>query len=170
MSLVMRSCLGSFLWSIFQWFYTGGPNCGFTAFPTFGLTAYNRGYGDSKNSHIPFQFRLVHDRAFVGMILFLRHCLQSWIGVEFPFICNDTISDACRFYINMNGTYVGVGMISPYLINISMLVGSIISWGIMWPYLQSKKGIWYDANLQETSLKGLNGYKVTTATLSNHDS
>jgi uncharacterized oligopeptide transporter (OPT) family protein len=66
----------------------------------------------------------------------------------------------------MNGTYVGVGMISPYLINISMLVGSIISWGIIWPYLQTKKGIWYDANLQETSLKGLNGYKVRTATLS----
>ncbi|CAD6229264.1 unnamed protein product [Miscanthus lutarioriparius] len=106
-SLVVRSCLGSLLWSIFQWFYTGGPNCGFTSFPTFGLTAYKHG-----------------------------------------------------FYINMNGTYVGVGMISPYLINISMLVGSIISWGIMWPYLQTKKGIWYDANLQETSLKGLNGYKV----------
>nr|CAB3478742.1 unnamed protein product [Digitaria exilis] len=106
-SLVVRSCLGSFLWSAFQWFYTGGPNCGFTAFPTFGLPAYNRG-----------------------------------------------------FYINMNGTYVGVGMISPYLINISMLVGSIISWGFMWPYLLTKKGDWYDANLQETSLKGLNGYKV----------
>ncbi|CAL4953835.1 unnamed protein product [Urochloa decumbens] len=106
-ALVVRSCLGSLLWSIFQWFYTGGPECGFTAFPTFGLTAYNRG-----------------------------------------------------FYINMNGTYVGVGMISPYLINISMLVGSIISWGIMWPYLESKKGLWYDANLPDTSLKGLNGYKV----------
>ena len=65
----------------------------------------------------------------------------------------------------MNGTYVGVGMISPYLINISMLVGSIISWGFMWPYLLGKKGEWYDANLQETSLKGLNGYKVTTATM-----
>jgi len=73
-------------------------------------------------------------------------------------------SGACRFYINMNGTYVGVGMISPYLINISMLVGSIISWGFMWPYLLGKKGQWYDVNLQETSLKGLNGYKVTTAT------
>ncbi|PUZ54145.1 hypothetical protein GQ55_5G106500 [Panicum hallii var. hallii] len=107
MTLVVQSCLGSLLWSIFQWFYTGGPSCGFTAFPTFGLTAFNRG-----------------------------------------------------FYINMNGTYVGVGMISPYLINISMLVGSIISWGFMWPYLLSKKGEWYEANLQETSLKGLNGYKV----------
>ncbi|KAJ1286046.1 hypothetical protein BS78_03G324100 [Paspalum vaginatum] len=106
-SLVVRSCLGSLLWSIFQWFYTGGPHCGFTAFPFFGLNAYNHG-----------------------------------------------------FYINMNGTYVGVGMISPYLINVSMLVGSVISWGVMWPYLLTKKGIWYDANLQETSLKGLNGYKV----------
>ncbi|KAL6614236.1 hypothetical protein ACP70R_036506 [Stipagrostis hirtigluma subsp. patula] len=108
-ALVIQSCLGSFCWSVFQWFYTGGPNCGFTAFPTFGLEAFNRG-----------------------------------------------------FFINLNGTYVGVGMISPYLINVSMLVGSIISWGFMWPYITSKRGIWYDANLQESSLKGLNGYKVTT--------
>ncbi|XP_062205674.1 probable metal-nicotianamine transporter YSL18 [Phragmites australis] len=106
-SLVIRSCLGSLFWSVFQWFYSGGPNCGFTSFPTFGLNAFQRG-----------------------------------------------------FYINLNGTYIGVGMISPYLINISMLVSSIISWGIVWPYIQSKRGSWYDADLQESSLKGLNGYKV----------
>jgi len=42
-TLVVQSCVASLLWSIFQWFYTGGPRCGFTAFPTFGLTAFNRG-------------------------------------------------------------------------------------------------------------------------------
>lgn len=30
----------SFLWSFFQWFFTGGDNCGFSNFPTFGLKAY----------------------------------------------------------------------------------------------------------------------------------
>ncbi|KAL0797143.1 hypothetical protein Bca101_068520 [Brassica carinata] len=30
----------SFLWSFFQWFFTGGYNCGFSNFPTFGLKAY----------------------------------------------------------------------------------------------------------------------------------
>ncbi|KAG9146150.1 hypothetical protein Leryth_015944, partial [Lithospermum erythrorhizon] len=29
----------SFLWSFFQWFYTGGDGCGFLNFPTFGLKA-----------------------------------------------------------------------------------------------------------------------------------
>jgi hypothetical protein len=42
-SLVLRTCLGSMFWSVFQWFYTGGPNCGFHSSPTFGLTAFHRG-------------------------------------------------------------------------------------------------------------------------------
>jgi hypothetical protein len=42
-SLMIRSCLGSLFMSIFQWFYTGGPHCGLTAFPSFGLQAFNRG-------------------------------------------------------------------------------------------------------------------------------
>ncbi|TVU02361.1 hypothetical protein EJB05_52146 [Eragrostis curvula] len=109
-TLVLRTCFGSLFWSVFQWFYTGGPNCGFTSFPTFGLTAFKRG-----------------------------------------------------FYFNLNGTYIGVGMISPYLINISMLVGSIVSWGFFWPFIESKKGSWYAADLQDTSLKGINGYKVFSA-------
>ncbi|KAM3333474.1 hypothetical protein ACQJBY_028524 [Aegilops geniculata] len=106
-SLMIQSCLGSFFMSIFQWFYSGGPHCGMTFFPSFGLAAFNRG-----------------------------------------------------FYLNLNGTYVGVGMISPYLINISMLVGAIVSWGFMWPYIETKEGSWYAADLQEGSLRGINGYKV----------
>jgi hypothetical protein len=30
----------SFAWAFFQWFYTGGDDCGFNAFPTLGLEAY----------------------------------------------------------------------------------------------------------------------------------
>ncbi|KAG5019244.1 hypothetical protein JHK87_015099 [Glycine soja] len=30
----------SFLWAFFQWFYSGGDNCGFVQFPTFGLKAW----------------------------------------------------------------------------------------------------------------------------------
>ncbi|KAI7738137.1 hypothetical protein M8C21_014546, partial [Ambrosia artemisiifolia] len=32
----------SFLWAIFQWFYTGQGECGFAQFPTFGLQAWKR--------------------------------------------------------------------------------------------------------------------------------
>lgn len=34
----------SFLWGFFQWFFTGGTDCGFVAFPTFGLKAYDNKY------------------------------------------------------------------------------------------------------------------------------
>ncbi|KAG0492060.1 hypothetical protein HPP92_005458 [Vanilla planifolia] len=106
-SFLFKSLGGSFLWSFFQWFYTGGSDCGFGSFPTFGLEAYNN-----------------------------------------------------RFYFDFSTTYIGVGMICPYMINVSLLLGSVISWGILWPYISSKKGVWYDSELHDSSLQGLNGYKV----------
>lgn len=51
-------------------------------------------------------------------------------------------------------------MICPYLINASLLIGSLISWGVLWPWIKNKKGAWYDATLPESSLSGLTGYKV----------
>ncbi|KAJ4974473.1 hypothetical protein NE237_007647 [Protea cynaroides] len=100
----------SFLWSLFQWFFTGGDNCGFHSFPTFGLKAYTN-----------------------------------------------------MFYFDFSATYVGVGMICPYIINVSVLVGGIISWGIMWPLIADKKGDWYSEKLPSSSLLGLQGYKVFIA-------
>lgn len=34
----------SFLWSFFQWFYSGGDQCGFANFPVFGLKAWKQSY------------------------------------------------------------------------------------------------------------------------------
>ncbi|XP_042504777.1 probable metal-nicotianamine transporter YSL7 isoform X3 [Macadamia integrifolia] len=68
-----------------------------------------------------------------------------------------------RFYFDFSATYVGVGMICPYIINISLLVGAILSWGIMWPLIESTKGHWYPANLPSSSLHGLQGYKIFIA-------
>ncbi|XP_073012672.1 probable metal-nicotianamine transporter YSL10 [Typha latifolia] len=100
----------SFFWGFFQWFYTGGDDCGFLAFPSLGLEAYRN-----------------------------------------------------KFYFDFSATYVGVGMICPYLVNISVLLGGIISWGIMWPLIDAKKGHWYSADLPSTSLHGLQGYRVFIA-------
>jgi hypothetical protein len=41
-SLLFKSFMGSFMWSLFQWFYTAENGCGFGAFPTFGMEAYQR--------------------------------------------------------------------------------------------------------------------------------
>ncbi|KAF8772227.1 hypothetical protein HU200_005942 [Digitaria exilis] len=65
-----------------------------------------------------------------------------------------------KFFFDFSATYVGVGMICPYIINFSLLLGSVVSWGVMWPYIESKRGLWYDAKLPRSSLHGLNGYQI----------
>ncbi|XBH63471.1 hypothetical protein VPH35_117436 [Triticum aestivum] len=98
---------GSFLWSFFQWFYTGGDGCGFVQFPTFGLKAWKQ-----------------------------------------------------TFYFDFSMTYVGAGMICPHIVNISTLLGAIISWGILWPLISKNKGDWYPAKVPESSMRSLYGYKA----------
>ncbi|KAK2434123.1 putative metal-nicotianamine transporter YSL7 [Trifolium repens] len=105
-----KSLSFSFLWGVFQWFFTAGDACGFASFPTFGLEAYQK-----------------------------------------------------MFYFDFSTTYVGVGMICPYIINVSMLIGGILSWGVMWPLIENKKGDWYSPNLKQSSLHGLQGYKLFIA-------
>ncbi|XP_057462094.1 metal-nicotianamine transporter YSL3-like isoform X2 [Actinidia eriantha] len=91
----------SFLWGFFQWFYSGGGQCGFSNFPTFGLKAWK----------------------------------QSM-------------------------TYIGAGMICSHLVNLSLLLGAVLSWGVMWPLIRDQKGDWFPGTLPESSMKSLNGYKV----------
>uniref|UniRef100_A0A803MDC3 Uncharacterized protein n=1 Tax=Chenopodium quinoa TaxID=63459 RepID=A0A803MDC3_CHEQI len=68
-----------------------------------------------------------------------------------------------KFYFDFSATYVGVGMICPYIVNISLLLGAIISYGIMWPLIAKQKGHWFDATLEDSSLHGLQGYKIFIA-------
>ncbi|XP_073102325.1 probable metal-nicotianamine transporter YSL12 [Elaeis guineensis] len=100
----------SFLWRFFQWFYSPNDQCGFQAFPSLGLKAYDN-----------------------------------------------------TFYFDFSAAYVGVGMICPYIVNISILLGAILSWGIMWPLIGKKEGSWYPANLESSDLHGLQGYRVFIA-------
>ncbi|XP_031736985.1 probable metal-nicotianamine transporter YSL7 isoform X2 [Cucumis sativus] len=65
-----------------------------------------------------------------------------------------------KFYFDFSATYVGVGMICPYTINISLLLGAILSWGLMWPLIEKKKGDWFSAELHASSFHGLQSYKV----------
>lgn len=64
------------------------------------------------------------------------------------------------FYFDFSLTYVGTGMICPHIVNLSLLFGAVISWGIMWPLIEKHKGNWYPADLPESSMRGLNGYKA----------
>ncbi|KAK6154070.1 hypothetical protein DH2020_013709 [Rehmannia glutinosa] len=111
----------SFLWGFFQWFFTAGDDCGFVNFPTFGLKAY-------ENNQVCIRKKIVQCTS--DHVIFLT----------FFTLCVDR-KKTHRFYFDFSATYVGVGMICPYLINISLLVGAILSWGVMWPLIQQKKGL-----------------------------
>lgn len=66
----------------------------------------------------------------------------------------------CRFYFDFSPTYVGCGLICPHIVNCSVLLGAIISWGFLWPFIATKAGDWYPNNLGSNDFKGLYGYKV----------
>lgn len=51
-------------------------------------------------------------------------------------------------------------MICSHIVNLSLLIGAVLSWGVMWPLISEKKGDWFPQNIKESSMKSLNGYKV----------
>lgn len=66
-------------------------------------------------------------------------------------------------YFDFSMTYIGAGLICPHIVNISVLLGAIVSWGLMWPLIQNHEGDWYPAGLKSYDFKGLYGYKVISA-------
>ncbi|AQK44939.1 putative metal-nicotianamine transporter YSL7 [Zea mays] len=68
-----------------------------------------------------------------------------------------------RFYFDFSTTYVGAGMICPHTVNVSVLLGGILSWGLLWPLIAQKRGSWFDAKLPDSSLEGMQGYRVFIA-------
>ncbi|KAA0042651.1 metal-nicotianamine transporter YSL1-like [Cucumis melo var. makuwa] len=64
------------------------------------------------------------------------------------------------FFFDFDSTFVGAGMICSHLVNLSLLLGAILSYGLMWPLLDRLKGRWYPESLEESDMKSLYGYKV----------
>lgn len=131
----------SFMWSFFQWFYTGGPVCGFVQFPTFGLKAWKQTY------------------AFLLSVV-SHYNISVIIGTQQTLLINVFSCD--RFFFDFSLTYVGAGMICSHLVNLSTLLGAVLSWGILWPLISKQKGVWYPADVPASSMKSLYGYKVST--------
>eukprot|EP01018_Ginkgo_biloba_P003653 Gb_40227 [translate_table: standard] len=67
------------------------------------------------------------------------------------------------FYFDFSPTYIGCGLICPHIVNCSVLLGAIISWGVLWPVISKRAGDWYPADLGSNDFKGLYGYKVFIA-------
>ncbi|CAL5026192.1 unnamed protein product [Urochloa decumbens] len=64
------------------------------------------------------------------------------------------------FFFDFSLTYVGAGMICSHLVNVSLLLGAILSWGVMWPLIGEQKGNWYSAEASEHSMSSIYGYKA----------
>ncbi|KAM2075521.1 hypothetical protein FF1_038425 [Malus domestica] len=64
------------------------------------------------------------------------------------------------FYFDFSMTFVGAGMICSHLVNLSLLLGSLLSFGVMWPLIGRLKGQWFSESLDEYDMKSLYGYKV----------
>lgn len=66
---------------------------------------------------------------------------------------------------------IGVGMICPVQVTYSLMVGAILSYGIMWPLIEGKQGDWFPRGTKYgeggSNTAGLQGYKVTYFTV-NH--
>ncbi|KAK8593103.1 hypothetical protein V6N12_045190 [Hibiscus sabdariffa] len=109
-------------------------------------------------------------------------CLGKYLSISLVWCCFkwffSGIGDSCgfdnfptfgltlfkrTFYFDFSPTYVGVGLICPHIVNCSILLGAIISWGFLWPFISARAGDWYPSGLENTDFKGLYGYKVSIA-------
>ncbi|KAI5651079.1 hypothetical protein M9H77_37084 [Catharanthus roseus] len=109
-------------------------------------------------------------------------CLGKYLSISFCWSCFkwffSGIGDSCgfdqfpslglalyknTFYFDFSPTYVGCGLICPHIVNCSVLLGAIISWGFLWPFISQHAGQWYPADLGSNDFKGLYGYKVFIA-------
>ncbi|CAL5017323.1 unnamed protein product [Urochloa decumbens] len=106
-------------------------------------------------------------------------CLGKYLSISFLWNCFkwffSGVGDSCgfdnfpslgllafrnTFYFDFSATYIGCGLICSHTVNCSTLLGAIVSWGFLWPYVSTKAGDWYPANLGNNDFKGLYGYKV----------
>ncbi|KAI3457815.1 hypothetical protein Pfo_014478 [Paulownia fortunei] len=109
-------------------------------------------------------------------------CLGKYLSISFCWSCFkwffSGVGDSCgfdnfpslgltlfknTFYFDFSPTYVGCGLICPHIVNCSVLLGAIISWGFLWPFISQQAGDWYPADLGSNDFKGLYGYKVFIA-------
>ncbi|CAI9766709.1 unnamed protein product [Fraxinus pennsylvanica] len=84
-------------------------------------------------------------------------CLGKYLSISFIWSCFkwffSGIGDSCgfdnfpslgltlfnnTFYFDFSPTYVGCGLICPHIVNCSVLLGAIISWGFLWPFISQR--------------------------------
>ena len=59
------------------------------------------------------------------------------------------------WYFDFTIAYIGAGFITPLAVNVSMMIGACLSWGLAWPLLMNRAGDWYPTGLAYHSFRGL---------------
>ncbi|KAF6266546.1 OPT oligopeptide transporter protein-domain-containing protein [Scenedesmus sp. NREL 46B-D3] len=59
--------------------------------------------------------------------------------------------------------FVGLGILAPISVTWSMLLGGLLSWGLLWPLLSRMEGQWFAARLGPWDIRGAYGYYLTVA-------
>jgi hypothetical protein len=59
--------------------------------------------------------------------------------------------------------FVGLGILAPISVTWSMLVGGLVSWGLLWPLLSRMEGQWFATRLEPWDIRGAYGYYLTVA-------
>ncbi len=54
-------------------------------------------------------------------------------------------------YMDYTLAYIGAGFITPLAVNVSIMIGAVLSWGIAWPLIANREGDWYEAGLTSHS-------------------
>jgi OPT family oligopeptide transporter len=110
--------------------------------------------------------------------------LGKWFGISFCYSglkwCFSGTGDSCgldnipslgrkaqfwTWYSAFSATYIGIGMLVPKHITFAIMLGAIMSYGIMWPLINEKAGEWYPAKYGQgrNDIRGLYAYKVFVA-------
>ncbi|GFS34338.1 YELLOW STRIPE like 6 [Actinidia rufa] len=80
--------------------------------------------------------------------------VKSWTGLL------SKLGFSVQPFTRQENTVIQTCVVACYGLAFSVLLGAIISWGVLWPYISQHAGDWYPADLGSNDFKGLYGYKL----------
>ncbi|KAL6624471.1 hypothetical protein ACP70R_031792 [Stipagrostis hirtigluma subsp. patula] len=115
---LLKTFVGSLSWSVFQWFYTAGAECGFQSFPTFGLFLYkHRFYFDFSATYVGVGMicpHMVNLALLFGAIFswgFLWPYIESKKGQWYHTDSPTSLTGSNGYKMHKNHVFIGVTMI-----------------------------------------------------------
>ncbi|KAH9615423.1 hypothetical protein KSS87_010533 [Heliosperma pusillum] len=95
---------------------------------------------------------------FVG--LFVLVPLRKILIIDYNLVFPSGMATAVLIMDSIQEEIRWPGMICSHLVSLSLLLGAVLSWGVMWPLINKLQRSWFPDNLPEDGMQGLNGYKV----------